>query len=128
MNQVAQTAPRTASTTTSARQQTWVTPRANIREEKDAYILELEMPGVTKDGLEVTVSGNELTIAGHRSDTEPSGTLVYRESRTMDYRRVFDLDPAIDTSKITAKIEQGVAKLLLPKAERVKPRTIAITE
>jgi len=86
------------------------------------------MPGVKKDGLEVTVTGNELTIVGHRSDPAPQGEPVYRESRTINYRRVFDLDPSIDTSKITAKIDQGVATLTLPKTEKVKPRKIAIAE
>jgi len=86
------------------------------------------MPGVKKDGLEVTVSGNELTIVGHRTDPTPQGEPVYRESRTINYRRVFDLDPSIDTSKITAKIDQGVATLTLPKTEKVKPRKIAIAE
>jgi len=51
--------------------------------------------------------------------------LVYRESRPADYRRTFELDPAIDTGKINAKVEQGVLTLQLPKVEKVKPRKIA---
>jgi HSP20 family protein len=46
----------------------------------------------------------------------------------MPYRRVFELDPAIDTSKIPAKMEQGVLTLTLPKSEQVKPRKITISE
>ena len=56
------------------------------------------------------------------------GTLLYRESRSLDYRRVFEIDSSIDTGKITAKIDQGVLKLHLPKSEAVKPRRIAVTE
>ncbi len=111
---------------TAARAQTWATPRANIREEKEAYILELEMAGVRKEGLEITVENNELTIIGHRAPVETKGTPVYRESRAFSYRRVFDLDPSIDVDKISAQIEQGLAVLSLPKAESVKPRKITV--
>jgi HSP20 family protein len=56
-----------------------------------------------------------------------SGKEVYRESRALDYRRVFELDPSIDSTRITAKIEQGVLRLHLPKAESVKPRKISVS-
>jgi len=104
------------------------TPLANIFETKDGYVLEAEMPGVNKGGLELTVENNELTIVGRRSDPALAADVVYRESRDLDYRRVFDLDPSIDAGKISAKIEHGVLTLTLPKAESVKPRKIAITD
>jgi HSP20 family protein len=106
----------------------YVTPVANILETQEGYLLEIEMPGVAKDGIEVTVENGELVILGRRSDREAPGTPVYRESRPLDYRRVFDLDPSIDTAKITAKMEQGVLTLTLPKAEEVKPRRIEVTD
>jgi HSP20 family protein len=106
--------------------QEFVTPEVNIFETKDGYILEAEMPGVGKDGLEVTLEGNEITILGHRKvDTAP-GELLFRERRLADYRRVFELDPAIDTSKVSAKVDQGVLTLSLPKSEKVKPRKITV--
>ena len=104
------------------------TPLANIFETKDGYILEAEMPGVNKDGLELTIENNALTIVGRRSDPALAADVVYRESRDLDYQRVFDLDPSIDTAKISAKIEHGVLTLALPKAESVKPRKIAVTD
>ena len=104
------------------------TPLANIFETKDGYVLEAEMPGVNKGGLELTVENNELTIVGRRSDPALAADVVYRESRDLDYRRVFDLDPSIDAGKISAKIEHGVLTLTWPKAESVKPRKIAITD
>jgi len=103
-----------------------VTPPANILETKDGYVLEAEMPGVSKDGLEVTVEGGELTILGRRTAVEVKGREVYRESRRFDYRRSFELDPSIDTAKIVATIDQGLLTLHLPKAEAVKPRKIAV--
>ena len=113
---------------TASRMPGWELPAANIREEKDAYFLELEMPGVAKDGIEVTVEAGELTIVGRRSDAQIQGEIVYQESRRGDYRRTFEIDPSIDTSKIQARMEQGVLRLTLPKAEQVKPHKIQVTD
>jgi len=104
----------------------YVTPLANVLESKDGYVLEAEMPGVNKEGLEITVENDELTVVGRRATVENRGRQVHRESRAFDYRRVFELDASIDTTKITAKLDQGVLTLLLPKAEAVKPRKIAV--
>ena len=105
-----------------------VTPMANILETQDGYLVQAEMPGVGKDGLELTVENGELAIVGRRTIAKPGGTSVYRESRDFDYRRVFELDPSIDTSKISAKLENGILKVHLPKTEAVKPRRIAVTD
>jgi len=105
-----------------------ITPEVNIFEDKDGYHLECEMPGVSKDGLELTLEGHELTIYGRRKEEQLQGEVIFRESRPMDYRRVFELDPTIDTSKLSAKMEQGVLKLYLPKTEKVKPRKITIND
>jgi HSP20 family protein len=106
--------------------QTFVSPPVNIFETKDGYVLEAEMPGVNKEGLEITLEDTELTITGHRKLAPLSGTGLFRESTEADYRRVFELDPAIDTTKVSARIDQGVLTLTLPKSERVKPRKIAV--
>jgi HSP20 family protein len=104
----------------------WLQPQVNIVETKDAFVLEAEMPGVSKDGLEVQLEGNELTIQGRRSCNESEAQAVYRESFDCDFRRTFEIDPTIDTSRISARIENGVLHLELPKAERVKPRKITV--
>lgn len=101
-------------------------PQVAIVETPDRYVLEAEMPGVNKNGLEVLLEGNELTLVGRRAQAGDLGSLLYRESYDHDFRRVFELDPAIDTSKIAARIEDGLLVLELPKAERVKPRKISI--
>jgi len=122
MNAVVQQEPRAVST----RQKNFVLPEVNIYESKDAYVLEAEIPGVSKDGLEITLEGNELTIEGHRTEEEIPGEVIYRESRSADYRRTFELDPVIDTSRISAHVHQGVLTLTLPKLEKLKPRRIEI--
>ncbi|HZL43409.1 MAG TPA: Hsp20/alpha crystallin family protein [Verrucomicrobiae bacterium] len=106
--------------------QEYVAPEVNIFETKDGYILEAEMPGVNKEGLEVTLEGSEIAITGHRKVLSPGGTPVFRERNDADFRRVFELDPAIDTGKISAKMDQGILTLTLPKSERVKPRKITV--
>jgi HSP20 family protein len=103
-------------------------PKIDIHETKDAYVLRAEMPGVRKDGLEITVEGTTLTLVGRRAEQQFPGTALHRESQAADFRRVFELDPIIDTARIRAGVEQGVVTIELPKAERVKPRKIKITD
>jgi HSP20 family protein len=107
----------------------YVTPQVNIVETGEEYLLEAEMPGVSKDRLEVLLEGNELSIIGRRQFEEPGNVeLIYRESTLHDYRRTFVLDPVIDTARIRAEMEQGVLRLHLPKAEKVKPRRITVSD
>jgi HSP20 family protein len=113
---------------TEARQiEQFVAPMASVIEENDGYTLRVEMPGVNKEGLELAVENNELTIIGRRSLPAVDGTLIHRESRSENFRRVFELDPSIDANKISAKMEQGILTLTMPKAEHVKPRKIAVS-
>ena len=109
------------------RSEQFMTPVASVIEGGDVYMLNVEMPGVNKEGLEISVENNELTIIGRRSLPQIEGTLIHRESRPENFRRVFELDPSIDMSKISARIDQGVLTLALPKAEQVKPRKIAVS-
>ena len=108
-------------------EQSWVAPEVNIFETPEAFLLEGEMPGVNKEGLEITLEGNTLTIVGHRTEPGFGAPPLHRESRAADFRRAFELDPAVDTSKITASIQQGILKLQLPKVQKVKPRKIKVT-
>jgi HSP20 family protein len=108
----------------------YISPEVNIFETKEGFILEAEMPGVSKDGLEVTLEGNALTLIGHRKDGSAFAEKqpVYRESKPAHFRRVFELAPSIDAARINAQMEQGVLTLTLPKAEKVKPRKITVGE
>jgi HSP20 family protein len=105
----------------------FITPPASVTEIADGYMLEIEMPGVKKDGLEISVENNELTVIGRRSLPAVEGTLIHRESRPENFRRVFEIDPSIDAERISAKIDQGLVTLNLPQAEHVKPRKITVS-
>jgi len=108
------------------RERGFITPPANIFAGENEYLIELEMPGVNKDHIEITIDGNELTIIGRRQSELPEGELYYYESPLADYRRAFELGPDVDTSKISAQMDQGLLKLRLPKSEKSKPRKIQI--
>ena len=72
--------------------QNYVSPEVNIFETKDGYVLEAEMPGVSKEGLEITLEANEITIIGHRNNEVVTGTPLFRERALTDYRRVFEFE------------------------------------
>jgi HSP20 family protein len=109
-----------------ATRENYILPTVNIREEKDAYVLEADMPGVNKKSLEITLEGSELTLIGRRPAEQITGDALLRERRQADYRRVFEIDPAIDSAGITAHMHQGLLTLTLPKSEGVKPRKITV--
>jgi HSP20 family protein len=104
----------------------YTTPLVNIRATADGYELTVEMPGVSKEGIEITVENGQLALVGHRRPVQVSGRRIYRERREHDFRRVYELDPSLDASRVSAKIDQGVLTVMLPKAEAVKPRRIAV--
>ena len=110
-----------------SRTEPFITPVASVTEDGDAYQLKVEMPGVSKEGLEISVENNELSIIGRRTLLPIEGTIIHRESRPENFRRTFELDPSIGADKISAKIEQGLVTLTLPKAEHVKPRKITVS-
>lgn len=115
-------------TRSAAPRANFLTPLANILETAEGYVLEAEMPGVSKEGLEVHVNNGELVIVGRRTPSARTTEPVYRESRGWDYRRTFEIDHSVDVTKIVARMDQGVLRLQLPRAESVKPRRIEVTD
>jgi len=111
----------------SLQKEQFVAPSASVLEEGDGYVLQVEMPGVNKEGLEISIENNELTIIGRRFLPTVEGTLIHHESRRENYRRTFELDPSINSDKISAKVDHGVVTLTLPKAEHVRPRKISVS-
>lgn len=126
MNTVAEKEKNERRNVTRTPERPFVAPDVNIYETEEGFVLQAEMPGVTRQGLEIVLEGNALTFVGRRDEEALPGNVLYRESRGTHYRRVFELDPSIDTDKIAAEMHQGMLTLRLPKAERVKPRKIEV--
>ncbi|HEY7157249.1 MAG TPA: Hsp20/alpha crystallin family protein [Gemmataceae bacterium] len=103
-------------------------PLVNVREEADAFHVEAEVPGVTREQLEVFVRhGTELTLQGERMPAgSESGTWRHHERGSGRFHRVLTLSVPVDADKVEAQLEHGVLRLLLPKAEAVKPHRIPV--
>ncbi len=100
-------------------------PSADIYENQNEYVIKADMPGVTRENLEVMIEKNELRIRG-KVATENPADLKYAEYRLHNYFRSFTVGDSIDREKIQASLENGVLTLTLPKSEAVKPRRIEI--
>jgi HSP20 family protein len=102
-------------------------PVTDIFETQDALKVILEMPGVDKDGVEVRVENDVLTIDGRVDFSKYQGLQpIYTEYNIGNYARSFQLSNKIDQERITADLRDGVITLVLPKAERAKPRKIRV--
>lgn len=102
-------------------------PVTDIFETPDALKVVLEMPGVDKDGVEVRVENDVLTIDGQVDFSKYQGLQpLYTEYNVGNYARNFQLSSKIDQDRITADLRDGVITLVLPKAEKAKPRKIAV--
>lgn len=103
-------------------------PAYEIKETDDAFGVTVQLPGVTKDGLELTAEEGGLRIVGRRAWKAPEGwTALYRESVDAPFELVLTHDNAINVEKIHAEIRDGVLRVALPKAEALKPRKIAVS-
>ena len=104
-----------------------IKPAFNVQETPEAYRLTVHLPGVAKEGLELTAEDGEIRLTGRRGWTPPSGwTALHRETPDAAYELVLTHDNAIDADKITAELRDGVLHATLPKHEAVKPRKIVV--
>jgi HSP20 family molecular chaperone IbpA len=103
-------------------------PTADIFETEAALTLVLEMPGVNKSHVDVSIEDGVLTVQG-RLDFSKYESLqpVYTEYNIGHYRRSFSVSNKIDQNKISAEMTDGALTLVLPKAEQAKPRRISIS-
>ncbi|MFP4151461.1 MAG: Hsp20/alpha crystallin family protein [Alkalispirochaeta sp.] len=101
-------------------------PTYEVWERNGEIHLRLEMPGLTRDDVTITVENNQLTISGSRPDWSVDGTVLIRERRVGDYYRFFTLDKTVDTGKIEATMKNGVLDITLAVAKEAQPRRIEI--
>jgi len=102
-------------------------PTADIYETQDALSVILEMPGVEKGNVEVSVEDGVLKVEGRLDFSKYQGLQpLYTEYNVGHYSRSFSLSRKIDQSKIAAELKDGILSLVLPKVEEAKPRTIQV--
>jgi HSP20 family protein len=103
-------------------------PLCDVEEQDDHYLLSLEVPGMKKDDIKIEVVDRELTVSGERQRTSMKNErLAYTERRFGKFQRKFSLPVEVDTSLIEANYQDGLLRLVVPKAEAVRPRQIKIT-
>jgi HSP20 family molecular chaperone IbpA len=103
-------------------------PTTDIFETEDALTVLLEMPGVDRDNIDVSVENGMLTVEGKINFKKYDGLQpIYSEYNIGPYRRTFRISSRIAQDKIRAEMRDGVVCLVLPKAEEAKPRRIQVT-
>ena len=106
----------------------YITAVADIFETQDAFVVKLDMPGSSNNGIKVSVESDILTVRGavpshHREQSR----VLMREIDTLSYFRAFNLGEGLATERIEAEFENGVLTLLIPKTDDYKIREIPIT-
>lgn len=99
------------------------TPRTRITEDKDNFFIQMEMPGVTKEDVKITLENNLLSISGTKKNEKKTedNTLIMNEIFYGEFSRSFTVSDDIKKDAIEADFKDGVLKLTLPKKEEVKP-------
>ena len=102
-------------------------PAVDILENANEIIVLADMPGVESKSVDIDLNDNQLTITGKVDAPEgEKETSLYEEFNWGDYFRQFTLSNVIDQGKISAKMENGVLRLVLPKVEKAKPQKIKV--
>jgi len=103
-------------------------PPVNVWEDADAFHLEAEAPGLTREQLQVSVTNrNQLSLQGERlADENTRGRWHRRERGFGRFHRVLKLPAPVEAEKIEATFDNGVLHVVLPKAEEARPRRITV--
>lgn len=112
---------------TSAGWTSW-NPTADLFENDEAYVLEMELPGFSREDIELTVERNVLTVTGQRSVQEESEDVTFhlRERGTTRFSRSFALPRSMDGDAVEARFDNGVLTVTLPKAAEARPKRIEV--
>jgi len=109
------------------RDQPAMTPRVDVLEDGTGITLIADLPGVSREALDIHVEGDSLTIEGQVSPATPEAMeATYAEVRVPRYRRMFTLSRELDGSRIEAQLKDGVLRLRIPKQEHAQPRRVQI--
>lgn len=109
------------------REQPAMTPRVDVLEDGAGITLLADLPGVSRDALEIHIEGDSLTIEGQVSPATPETMeATYAEVRVPRFRRMFTLSRELDGSRIEAQLKDGVLRLRIPKQEHAQPRRVQV--
>jgi HSP20 family protein len=105
-----------------------VFPLMNVTEDNDNYYIRAELPGIKTDVLDISVTGESLTLSGERKIPPEDETATYhrREREAGKFSRIISFPGQVDTGKVDARSADGILTVVLPKAEAAKPRQITI--
>ena len=104
-----------------------MTARVDVLEDETGITVIADMPGVSKDSLEIKVENDALSIEGAVSAATPQAMeATYAEVRIPRYRRSFTLSRELDSSRIEAQLKDGVLRLRIPKHEQARPQRISV--
>jgi HSP20 family protein len=102
------------------------TPLADVTETDDAYLIELDLPGVNRKDLTLAVAGDQLRVSGEIVEKEKVGWLRHHTRRVGQFHYQTLLPGGIDTDHISADLADGVLTVRVPKTETAKPRRITV--
>lgn len=103
-----------------------IRPLYTIVENKGEVTLTIDMPGVKKEDLSISIESSELRVVGRRSEEDVQGRYLVRERRQGDFANSFTLDDTIDHNNVEASLENGLLTVKLHLKEEVKPKHIQI--
>jgi HSP20 family protein len=106
---------------------TW-TPSADVVETDNAYVIEIELPGVRREDVDVKLNGNELVVKGELKERKREGLFRRRTRRRGEFDLRMTLPGELDAAKAEASLAYGVLRLYVPKAHGTKPSNIQVTE
>lgn len=102
------------------------TPLADVEETDDAYLVEIELPGVKRDDVDIEIAGRRVTVHGERKEKERVGILRKRERTVGRFHYEVTLPGDVDEDGVEAHLDEGVLNVRLPKPEHARPRRIQI--
>lgn len=102
-------------------------PPVDIEETDDAYVFEVELPGVKRDDIHVEIGDQELSITGELKERERVGVLRHRTRRTGSFQYRTSLPGGVDADRAEASYADGVLTVRVPRAEESKPRKIKVS-
>jgi len=101
-------------------------PAVNVYQDKDQFTVVVELPGLKKEEIEISLHDDTLTISGERKREESSGLEFLTERLYGNFQRSLTLPTAVDTEKVKASYKDGLLQVVLPKAEEAKPKQIEV--